>query len=524
MFARNLSAIQWVAAVLAATWTVGCGYMPMPMGPVGSDNFGSSRMVQPELVPTLPPGVEARQVIVEPANSIGRVGIASRLTVTVLGSDGKSYTDPRLVQWDLSNPQMGVIDRNGVMRPDVPGTLKVTALIQGIEATATLQIEQPLYAWQQVASPVNQDLYAVEMVSRVEAWAGGDGGILLHWLNGAWRRDASFAYSDARVKGIGFANSALGWVVGERKGSQTPFVARWNGRTWQMDKLPVLSGALNAVSVLSERDVWAVGQETNGQALIMHYDGASWKAFESPVRGRLNDVQMLSPQRGWAVGGDGIPGGTPLILKFDQGRWRVNGFWGNRDTFSLSDQQELKAIKMVSDTQGYAVGTRDNLLINPRGLFLQYDPRRDGWIPGRWDTAVENLDQVPLHDIEMISGTEGWALGQIRRPDFRFERNPKSIFGNLLANVGGVLKLDTNYYSGSLSGAFYSIDLLPQGEGFVVGANGMILERTFDWRGVNTAAQDFGGGVGGGTATSNNPVTYGPGGQVIPGGQPASRR
>ena len=37
--------------------------------------------------------------------------------------------------------------------------------------------------WRAGCSPTGNDLWAVEMVSRYEAWAVGDSGVILHWVN-----------------------------------------------------------------------------------------------------------------------------------------------------------------------------------------------------------------------------------------------------------------------------------------------------------------------------------------------------
>lgn len=511
--AKNLLTILAASSLLA-----GCGVAPLPVTPTNGGYFDNPRAVRQQATPMLPAGVEAKRLSLDPANAIARVGESVRLNVKITGSDGKSYSDPRLVVWQVSNPQAGVVDQNGVLRPLIPGSVKVTATIGGLSAESTVQIDQARYAWQQMMSPTNKDLRAVKMVSKHEAWAGGDRGTLLRYINGAWHPERTFNYPSANVRGLGFANSNEGWAVGER-GEGVPFIAHYKQGMWRMVNLPIKDGFLNAISVVNERDAWAVGQEGNGDAAILHWDGHSWKAHQSPVKGKLNDVQMLSNKRGWAVGKGS--GSIPLILKFVDGAWQKNGLWNNRDTVSVTASLELKAIKMVSETQGYAVGVRDPLLLGERGLFLEYDPKRDGWQQGKYDGKVENLDQVPLHDIEMISGTEGWALGETRRPDFQIERNPQSIFGNLLANDGGVLKLDTNYFSGNLTGSFYAIDLLPEGEGFVVGQGGYILQRTYDWRGLNQGGYDnYGGGYGN---SQQQPVTYGPGGQAVPGAQPTPR-
>lgn len=509
---------KFVASALALVAT-GCGQVPMGSVALPYDPSQPRNMAQTP-VPVLPAGVTAVSVVLEPGTATLRVGESFRFQAVITGSDGKRYAHPRLVQFSLSNPQGGRMDLDGVLIPELPGTLKVTARAGNVTAEATVQVEAARFAWSQMISPATTNLRAVKMVSRTEAWAAGDGGTLLRYLNGAWQRDVNFRELNNDLKGIAFANSNLGWVVGERRGGGVPFMARWNGATWTAERLPsAIQGSINAISVLSERDAWAVGNTSGGDPLIVHWDGASWKEFASPGGGKLNDVQMLSSRSGWAVGkGSGL---QPMILRYKDGVWTKASFWNNRGTTDVLASLELKSIQMVSETQGYAVGTRDYPMLDPRGLFLEFDPQRNGFVSGRYDSATDNLDQVPLNDLAMISGTEGWALGQARRPDFQFERNPQSVFGNLLQNNNGTLKPDTGYFSGNLSGAFLSIDLLPQGEGFVVGEGGLILQRTFDWRGVNANNAGYGGGAyGTGGQSNTGGITYGPGGAQVPGTNP----
>jgi hypothetical protein len=512
----------WLVALTAGILMTGCSKTPLPVG--FDDGLLNQARVNQQLAPTLPPGVVARSISMDPANGNARVGESRRFNVQIKGSDGKIYTDPRLAIWSLSNPQLGTVDANGVLLAQQSGSVKVVATISGLTATANIQVDEALFAWQQVLSPVGVDLHAVKMVSKTEAWAGGDRGVLMRFIQGAWHKEPTFNFPDANVRGLGFANTNLGWAVGNRGNGTSPFVARWTGFNWVQEKLPVSGGEVNAISVLGDRDAWAVGKEDNGDALILHYDGFNWKAMQAPGKGKLNAVQMLSPKSGWAVGtASGLLTTTPLIYKFVNGEWVKKSIWANRDTVSLTGP-ELTGIKMVSETQGYAVGVCHPPLLKERGVFLSYDPKRDGWVQGQYDSAQPDLDQVPLYAIDMISGTEGWALGQVRQPDLTLERNPKSIFGNLLANKGGVLKQDTNYFSGNLSGSFYAIDLLPSGEGWVVGQNGFILQRTYDWRGTQNAYGSSYGSYGTGTTggQSVSPVTYGPGGTTVPGTQPVN--
>ncbi|HEY9723738.1 MAG TPA: hypothetical protein V6D47_17125 [Oscillatoriaceae cyanobacterium] len=500
----------------SAMLMAGCGYAPLPIAPTSSNYFEGPQTVQQQQLPTLPAGVTATRLTMNPATATAAVGQSLPFSITILGSDGKSYTNPQLVQWSLSNPQNGQIDINGVLQPGLPGTVQVIATLNGLTAKATVQIQEASFAWQQMMSPVHSNLHAVKVITSMDAWAGGDGGTLLRFVNGAWYTEPTFQVPDADVRGLGFVSSNLGWAVGSRAGGKTPFISRWMNGVWQTQPVPATSGVLNAISVVNDHDAWAVGQ-SGSSALILHWDGAKWLQWQSPCAGKLDDVQMLSADTGWAVGkGSSLTDSLPLMLKFQNGSWQKKGIIADRGAFSLTSGLEVTAIKMVSATQGYAVGISSPPLVSPRGLFLTYDPQRDGWVQGKYDSSISNLDQVPLHDIAMISGTEGWVLGETRTPDFTLSRNPQQIFGSLLDNAGGVLKADTSFFSGNMSSQYNQIDVLPTGEGFIVGDNGVIIQRTYDWRtGGNTQTiNTYGYGVDPGQQTQ--PITYGPGGGQVP--------
>jgi hypothetical protein len=513
----------WLVA-LSTAFLAGCGAYPTATTQ-SMNNYSTTSTVAQNLPPTLPPGVYAKSISLDPATAAGRVGESFRFNIAIKCSDGKIYTDARLAVWSLTNPQLGTVDQNGVLVPSASGTVKIVAMMGTLTAQATVQVDEARFAWQQMIAVSGSDLRAVKMVGPSEAWAGGDKGTMLRYTNGAWHREPTFNHPDVDIKGIGFANSNTGWVVGSRSNDTMPYLAKWNGNGWNGENIPVTDGRLTAISVLNDHDVWAVGQEGNGDSLILHYDGFNWKAMQTPAKGRLNAIQMLSPKLGWAVGKANGLSTMPLIFKYVDGSWTEKNLWADRGTFKLGSTQELTGIKMVSETQGYAVGISNIPFLKARGVFLSYDPKRDGWSPGQYDAKTPDLPQVPLHAIDMISGTEGWALGEVRQPDFTLARNPTSIFGNLMANAGGVLKMDTNYFSGSVTGSFYAIDLLPQGQGFVVGQNGFILQRTYDWRGTstgyNSSASGYGStsGTGYGSTSPNAAITFGPGGTTVPGTQ-----
>src|SRR6266571_589362 len=90
------------------------------------------------------------------------------------------------------------------------------------------------------------------------------------------------------------------------------------------------SGQLNGIVAVSASDVWAVGS-SNGNTLIEHWNGSSWKAVPSPnpgvqyVDAGLSSVAALSASNVWAVGSyiDVIGDSYTLSEHWNGSSWNV---------------------------------------------------------------------------------------------------------------------------------------------------------------------------------------------------------
>jgi hypothetical protein len=109
---------------------------------------------------------------------------------------------------------------------------------------------------------------------------------------------------------------------------------------------------LYSISADDPSDVWAVGTELAGagygNGLILHYDGAHWKAFKvvsSPTP--LVGVKATSATNVWAVGRDGT---DPLILHFDGTKWR------RQSVKAPAGSSILSGIGATSSGNAFAVG------------------------------------------------------------------------------------------------------------------------------------------------------------------------
>ncbi|MBB5628276.1 hypothetical protein [Sphaerisporangium krabiense] len=131
------------------------------------------------------------------------------------------------------------------------------------------------------------------------------------------------------------------WAVGSnapgasgRISEETPMI--WHGtavsgtevRSWERAQVPKITGGyLQAVAAVTPSDVWAVGkvvaEDGGGETpLLLHFDGSSWRHVDVPVsRGQLLDVTAYGPRDVWIGGVDASLPERPLFLHFDGRAW-----------------------------------------------------------------------------------------------------------------------------------------------------------------------------------------------------------
>ena len=149
-------------------------------------------------------------------------------------------------------------------------------------------------------------------------------------------RASSAAITDFKfgLNAVSVLSSSDAWAVGE-----SPTVLHWNGTSWAKITIPGLSAgvSVSAVDALSPSDVWAAGLAPEKvfaveNTLIVHWNGTAWKRVPSPgsfdtnnVIPSLSSVSMDSATDGWAVGGVFAKRSnavTDLALHWDGIRWQ----------------------------------------------------------------------------------------------------------------------------------------------------------------------------------------------------------
>ncbi len=471
-----------VGLAVMATLFTGCG-SALPAS-VSMNDTGTQMAANYETMPTLPAGVTAKTIQINPSSMTVHLGETKAIAVVLGLSNGQTATDPRLVRWSVADPQSGSIDIMGQFTPKAPRMTSIRAEIGDIHAEIPVTIASAEYNWQQVATPTHNDLYGVKMVSGKEAWAVGDKGTLLHLVNNYWQLDSA-PVANATLKSVDFIDPGTGWAVGN-DGSSAVVLSYRSGSWFPMNT--GVSGALNSVDAVDFNNAWAGGKDSSGKVLLMKWNGRSWLRDTSySGKGQINSISMVG-SIGWAVGTDGH---DALILHCENGKWTEDRL---PFLFTAFQSSELRAVKMINANQGYAVGVRDNLVGFPKGLVLKFDSR--GSQTFRWSnwtssnaagTQTPYLDQVPLNNVALLSGDQGWFLGATITPKVVLPKSSlNDIYGNLLSWDGTNYQIDSKYRKVNLSKEFLGVDLTPQGDGIIVGRNGYIMQRQYDWYGSDS--------------------------------------
>ncbi len=191
----------------------------------------------------------------------------------------------------------------------------------------------------------------------------------------------------------------------------------------------MFSELLRDVDMLSPDEGWAVGT-----GVILHYTNGNWEKEASPDGAFLNSIDMVSASEGWALGY--VPD-AHVLLHYLNNKWsRVDyPVQGGRSSKYLND------IDMVSPDEGWAVG--DDILMHYK--------------EGTWEEVpLPNSDTNGLVKVDMLSPEEGWAAGT---------------FGTILHYSNGKWQRAAR----ALTDGLYGFDMVSPNEGWAVAYQGTIL-------------------------------------------------
>jgi photosystem II stability/assembly factor-like uncharacterized protein len=186
------------------------------------------------------------------------------------------------------------------------------------------------------------------------------------------------------------------------------------------------------VDMLSGNDGWMVGGWCCNPwiSTIRHWNGSQWQEVANPGTYQLFTIDMINSTEGWAGGQFGE------IMHYTNGSWQM---------VTSPTSIDIHDIKMLSSNDGWAVGGLgypDNA-----GVILRYQN-------GSWQ--VFKTFTNTLYAIDMSSNSEGWIVGST----------------GINFHFNGV---DWSLYSSPTSECLYDIQMLSNNEGWAVGNRGVIL-------------------------------------------------
>ena len=308
-------------------------------------------------------------------------------------------------------------------------SMMVASPTSAVTTTATLSIPG---TWKVIPSPnvgtgtFGNQLNGVAVVSANDVWAVGfspaPSGMPLyirqtlieHWNSTNWSVVPSPnppASDDVRLNGVTAISANDIWAVGHSGNNccapyQT-LTIHWNGTRWSIIPSPspgtYLGNDLTAVAAISANDAWAVGEYRSGQsgqlggALIMHWDGTSWKVVPNPSKSRLYAITAISAKDVWAVGDE-------QIMHWNGTGWSIVSFPKFPSQFT-----SLRGISAVSAGDVWAVGYRQFTYFSGYRTY----PVTYHWNGTTWSLVYNagGIDEY-LFGVDTISTNDVWAVGQ----------------------------------------------------------------------------------------------------------------
>ena len=356
---------------------------------------------------------------------IGVTGLGFLYHGNVVHAGGTGWSvvsSPSASSHDNSLQSVAALSTNKVWAAgySVQGTTKSTVvkrtLIEHFNGTA----------WRIVTSPDvgtgDNVLTGVAILSEKNVWAVGSsplGALVLHFNGTGWHLVSAPVGCQLNAVTAVTANDV--WAVGTM--SFRSCTEHFNGTSWSLVSTPFMGtsdNTLSGVSASSSRDVWAVGTYCIGggcdhgggsfQTLILHFTGAHWSVVPSPspssYANQLNAVTVISATDAWAVGENKTAPmtGTTLIVHFDGISWTQVVSPG------INSRSALTAIASASATDMFAVGS-SNTPTSIVTLIEHFNGTTWSIVtspsPGR-DNGLSGITHVP----GAILGTaQFWAVG-----------------------------------------------------------------------------------------------------------------
>lgn len=264
-------------------------------------------------------------------------------------------------------------------------------------------------SWTQVTSPTGEIIRNISFTpDGQEGWMAGSDGALLKYTAGGWLLYTDFRTDKFDFWGIDFT-SGHGWVAGFHEEKNVGgHILEYEDNLW-LAVTPPTDNRLNDLSNVADNDAWAVGaadEEMGGT--ILHWDGKHWQRWlqtDPPLPGvDLYAIDMISKTEGWAAGNPPNPAEPAVLLYWDGNRWAP-------PRYSAPINVRVNDIDMLNREFGWAVANNGNAV-------AKYDYFSGYWSAnhtcgGLW-YELRGVSIIP--DDDYFFGWDAWAVGEMTNP------------------------------------------------------------------------------------------------------------
>jgi hypothetical protein len=255
--------------------------------------------------------------------------------------------------------------------------------------------------------------------------------LIEHWDGSQWSKVASPSpgtFSNVLNGVMALASNDV-WAVGgsDNFNSSGPvtLIEHWDGTKWSVVPSPTPtagSNGLNGVAALSAKNIWAVGSQADSvdtaHTLIEHWDGSQWSIIASPNLtpglSALNSVTALSAKNVWAVGTGSAENAT-LVEHWDGSQWSIvaspNSIQASKTVpyAGAGGSIVLTSVAAVSPINIWAVGNNSLNTSSPPATVIEH------WNGKSWSVVSNPNPGSASNDLQGVTTIPGttsiWAVG-----------------------------------------------------------------------------------------------------------------
>ncbi len=336
--------------------------------------------------------------------------------------------------------------------------------------------------WQlSAAKESEKNLRAVYFSDAWNGWAAGDGGTLLHTVDGGkeWNPLRGGVGKNYDAQRIFFMNENRGWMLGEMRdktsneASSVLMATEDGGQIWQHISLPNVTSFF----FVNEKNGYAVGRKST---LLKSNDGGlQWKAVENltplisagsesdSLSFGFSDVYFMNKEVGWAIGNfygrnSSIVGA--LLMTTDSGEnWqRIPLSFQRKNKTTGAVKGALRSVRFNDVNNGIVTGEIEE---GGENYFITLKTRDGG---ESWEQM--RVPAVGSHHSQFVDAARGWTAATTVRDSSTDARIYDTI---LLRTENGGKSWETDFVARGKQ--VRSMFFISPNRGWAVGDQGMIL-------------------------------------------------